>query len=288
MDEIKKTADIKPGFPRFFLFVLLFVAFLLAYIPVFKELFYTWSTSDEYSHGFIIIPVALYILWTKREKLAVIEVETSRSGLIFLIASLILYVLAQFSGISTLSSLTLVLTIASSSLYLFGPKIFRKIIFPVFILLFMIPIPSQVYSAATIPLQLFVSKVSVFLASLLSIPVYREGNIINLPERTLQVVQACSGLRSIISLLTLSLIFGYLTLRSNLLRSILFFAGIPVAIFVNIIRVLLMVVAFYYFNFDLTTGTVHTFFGLVIFFLALVFLYIVQRIISVWEKEKGH
>jgi exosortase len=123
------------------------------------------------------------------------------------------------------------------------------------------------------------------ISNLFGLPVYREGNVIHLPDRTLQVVQACSGLRSMISLLTLSAIFGYLTLKSNLLRTILFFSGIPAAILVNIIRVVLMVVAFYYFNYNLTTGTTHTIFGIIIFALALIFIAITKRVLSLWDKS---
>ena len=88
-----------------------------------------------------------------------------------------------------------------------------------------------------------------------------------------------------ISLLTLSAVFGYLTLKSNVLRTILFFSGIPAAIFVNIIRVVLMVLAFYYFNYNLTTGTIHTVFGIIIFVLALIFIAITKAVLSIWDKS---
>jgi exosortase len=152
-------------------------------------------------------------------------------------------------------------------------------------LCFMIPIPAQIYATLTVPFQLFVSAVSSFLASIANIPVYREGNVIYLPEHTLQVVQACSGLRSMISLLTLSAIFGYLTLKSNSLRTILFFSGIPAAIAVNIFRILIMIAAFYFFNFDLAKGNVHTIFGLFIFIVALMIVAAVRGVLSIWDRS---
>ena len=104
-------------------------------------------------------------------------------------------------------------------------------------------------------------------------------------SRTMQVVQACSGLRSMISLLTLSAIFGYFTLKSNFLRMILFFSGIPAAIVVNVIRVLLLVTAFYYLNFDLASGPIHTLFGMTIFILALLLIITMKRVLSIWDRS---
>ena len=179
----------------------------------------------------------------------------------------------------------MVLLLAGSVIYLYGLPMLKETLFPLFLLLFMIPFPSQIYSQLTMPLQLFVSKASVGAASLLGLPIHREGNVIRLPDQTLQVVQACSGLRSMISLLALSAIFGYLTLRSNLLRALLFFAGVPAAIFVNIIRVLLLILAFHYFNYDLTHGTIHTTFGIGIFVLALVFLALMRGVLCTWDSS---
>jgi exosortase len=274
----------KPCTGRAIMFAVLFGAFILAYFPILKSLVFSWGSSEEYSHGFFIVPIAAYVVWNKRSILSAIPINPSKWGLAFTLFSLALYIFSILAGILTLASFTMVFALSGMILYFFGLRVFKELFFPLFVLLFMIPIPEQMYSAATIPLQLFVSKISVWTASLLGVPIYREGNVIHLPERALQVVQACSGLRSMISLLTLSLIFGYLTMKSNILRTILFFSGIPIAIFVNIIRVLLMVLIFYYFNFDLTVGTIHTIFGLAIFFLALLILYLLRGALSAWEK----
>jgi exosortase len=276
----------KNNYSQLILGAILFSVFIFVYFPVWKNLILAWNNSEEYSHGFLIVPISLYIIWSKRKKLSEIPVKPSGWGLAVTLFSLGLYVFSQLAGISTLSSVMMICTICGMVLTLYGIKFLREILFPLLFLLLMIPVPSQIYSSVTMPLQLFVSKISVGIASLINIPVLREGNVIHLPERTLEVVQACSGLRSIVSLLTLSIIFGYFTLKSSLLRSLLFIAGIPAAIFVNIIRVLLMVAAFYYFDYDLTKGTIHTVFGVVIFILAVFFIFIVQKILSIWEKWK--
>jgi exosortase len=109
-----------------------------------------------------------------------------------------------------------------------------------------------------------------------------------MPERTLQVVQACSGLRSLVSLLTLAAVFGYLTLKSNVLRMILFVSGLPVAVFVNILRIILMIMAFYFMDLDLTEDRIHGIFGMVIFILALIFIAIIRKVLASWDKSAAN
>jgi len=259
--------------------------FILAYFPVWKNLVRYWYGSDEYSHGFFIIPICIYIVWQRRGALSKVPLRPSQWGLSFIIFSLLLYLFAHYAEISTIKPFSMVLLIVGVIIYLYGFHLAKALLFPVFLLLFMIPVPSQIYAKLTIPLQLFVSKSSVWLTSLIGLPIYREGNIIHLADRTFQVVRACSGLRSMISLLLLGAIFGYFTLKSNALRIILFFSAIPAAIFVNIVRILLLVLVYHFFLYDLTAGTIHTVFGIIIFMLALVFIAIFKGVLSIWDKS---
>ncbi|MEZ4600279.1 MAG: exosortase [Syntrophotaleaceae bacterium] len=263
---------------------LLGFAFLFAFLPTWRSLIYAWSSSDDYSHGFLIVPLSLYIVWKKRGEL---RTATNRPNwLIFplVVFSLLIYLVAKYAEILTLAPLSMILFIGASLFFLFGGKLFRHLVFPWFLLVFMVPVPSQIYAALTIPLQLFVTEVTAFLASLFGIPILREGNVLYLPEHTLQVVQACSGLRSIMSLLTLGAVIGYFGLQKNFLRGVLFISAIPVAILVNIVRVLLMVFAFYYFSFDLAEGIVHTIFGAAIFGLAMVLFLLARKVLALCEE----
>ncbi len=282
-DNTKSSTSISQ--PQWFLLALLFAGFILVYFPVWKSLVLTWYNSDDYSHGFFIVPICVFIIWQKRKTLAETPIQSSSWGLAVVIFALLMYLLGHLGEIATVASFSMVLVLAGLVIYFFGLQMFKELLFPLFLLLFMIPVPSQIYSTLTIPLQLFVSQVSAGIAGILGIPIYREGNVINLPEYTLQVVQACSGLRSMISLLTLSAIFAYMTLKSNTLRTILFLTGIPAAIVVNIFRVLLMIVAFYYFQYDLAEGSVHTVFGVVIFILALAIIAGMKGILSFWDTS---
>lgn len=259
--------------------------FIATYFPVLQELVKTWWRSDEYSHGFLIVPICCYIIWLKRNQLQSITYKPSIVGLIISICSLAVYVIGFYAGISTLCYLTIVPFWVGCVIYLYGYEMAKALFFPFLLLFFMIPVPSQLYSLLTIPLQLFVSKISVTSASNLGVPIYGEGNLIFLKDRTLEVVEACSGLRSLISLLTLSLIFGYFTLGSNILRGILFISAIPVAIFVNIVRVVLIVMALEYFDFDLTLDKYHSWFGLLIFILALVTIAAEKGVLGIWDPS---
>ena len=282
---ISSNSTIAPNPVKLLLTLLLITSFIVVFLPVWKNLIHAWSSSEEYSHGFFIIPICIYIIWQKKDRLSQIPPIPSRWGLLVVIFSLLLYLFAYFAEISTVTSFSMVPAACGILLYLYGFEITRLLLFPLFLLLFMIPVPAQVFSTLTVPLQLVVSASSTFLASLLDIPIYREGNVLHLPEKTLAVVHACSGLRSLISIITLSVVYGYFTLNSNLLRCVLVFSGIPAAILVNILRVLIMVLSFYYFNYDLTTGSVHTVFGVFIFFLAILFIVFIKGIISRWGRS---
>ena len=259
-------------------------SFVLAYYPVWQGLVSVWASSDDYSHGFFILPIAGYIVWQKKDRLARLTKRTSGLGLFLLCCSLVVYVLAYYAEIKTLASLSLVSTLAAGVYFLFGPAVLKELLFPLSFLLFMIPVPGQVYSAVTIPLQFIVTKTSVALMSTIGIPILRVGNVIHLPDHTFEVVQACSGLRSLVTLLTLSTIIAYFSLRSNGLRTILIICAVPVAVLVNIIRVTVMIVVYHYWGYDLTEGTVHTLSGLFIFVLAIAIIFLLRGILQRWDR----
>lgn len=265
--------------------LLLLSSFLLAYFPVWQKLIHAWSASDDYSHGFLILPVSLYIVWQKRERLAQVEKRPSSVGGMIVVFALALYLLAHYAEVATLASLSLVLVLAGAIIYLFGFSVFRELLFPLLFLFFMIPVPSQIFSTLTIPLQLLVSKASTAIASLFGVAVLREGNVILLPNRTLEVVQACSGLRSMMLLLALSAGIGYLTLRANPLRLALLAWAVPAAILVNVIRVLLIIFADDSFGYDLTANTPHTVSGVFIFILALILIAGARGVLSTWDRS---
>jgi exosortase A len=259
------------------------LAFGLVFFPTWQRLFHSWTSSDDYSHRLLIVTLSLYFLWDRRKELSVASVEPSWSVFPVVLIFLTLYLLAQFAEIRTLESIAMILFLGSSVYFLVGFQFLKQCAFPLFILLFMIPVPAQIYAELTLPLQLFVSKATILIVSFLGIPAVREGNVLYLPEHTLQIVQACSGLRSNISLL-LGTLIGYLSLKSNVFRTVLTLFAIPVAVLVNIVRVLVMVMVFYFFDFDLTDGVAHTLFGIAVFCLAVVLFIFIQKGLAFCDK----
>jgi exosortase len=264
---------------------LLCISFFVAYYPVWRNLVNVWANNANYSHGFVILPLSLYILWRQRSELANAAKATTgqRKGLLFATFALIIYILALVGGIQTLSSLSMIFFLAGVILYLWGYQILRITTFPLILLVLMIPVPSQLLAAMTIPLQLLVTEIAGALAGSIGIPIYIQGNLIHLPNQIFEVVEACSGLRSIMTLITLGAFMGYFTLNTNWQRILLVASALPIAIVVNSGRVLAMVVFSFYFNIDLLQGKSHTFFGMGIFLVSLLFFFGIQKILAQWQ-----
>jgi exosortase len=282
---MKNIFNIVDHFSRIHLLsFLLAISFLWCFSPVWKGLLNAWSSSDDYSHGFLIVPLSFYILWQKRDEIRKVKIRPTWLVFPLVLLSLVSYIFADYAEIQTLSPLAMILFLGSSLFFLFGKQFFKVCSFPLFLLLFMVPVPAQIYAELTIPLQLFVTKTTALILSFIGIPHLREGNVLHLPEHTMQVVQACSGLRSIMSLLTLGVVIGYFSLASNLLRTILFVFAIPIAILVNVVRLLLIVIILYYYNFDLASGMPHTVLGILVFCLAILFFILLRRCLTLCEK----
>jgi exosortase len=184
-----------------------------------------------------------------------------------------------------------VITIIGAVLLLGGTVILKKLAFPLFLLFFMVPIPALIYNSVTFPLQLLASRLAAEALTVLSIPVMREGNVLELPNQTLSVVEACSGIRSLLSLTFLSLVYGYFFERKIWIRVVLFFSTVPIAIVANGSRVTLTGVLTQI-KPELAEGFFHTASGWVIFMVALVILLLfhqlVIRVEAYWRSRSAH
>ena len=170
--------------------------------------------------------------------------------------------------------LSLVMCIFGMVLYLLGTEFTRRTWFEIVFLCFMIPIPYVIYFSATFPMQLLASKVTVFLLDLLGMPVIRQGNIIHLPNESLEVAEACSGLRSLISLLALGAIYAYITQKSIWTKAILFLSTIPIAVAGNVFRVFLTSLLVYTTDLHVTEEPMHSIMGASVFVVAFILLFI--------------
>jgi exosortase len=263
-------------------FYVLIAFIIIINLPALAELIRDWTLDPNYSHGFLIIPISIYLIYRKRKEL-VFPSKPANQGIILLAIGCfgIIFGTAASEYFSTRFSLTLIIT--GLSLYYLGRDNFKKVWFAFFFLLFMIPIPAIIYYAATLPMQLFASKITNNILHLIGVASIRHGNIIHLPGYMLEVAEACSGLRSLSTLLALAALYGHLTLPGTIRPLILFFSAIPIAIIANIIRLTFTAVGAYAVSTELAEDFLHEVSGMLVFISSFIILIILGAILK-WRK----
>jgi exosortase len=247
------------------------------YAPILSSLVHQWASDENYSHGFIIVPFAAWFAWQQRRALAAAPAAPSAAGLIVVGGSLLVLLAGLFGAELFLTRVSLVGLIAGTVLYLFGWAYLRRLAFPIGLLLLAIPLPAVLFNQIAFPLQLLASRTGEAALSLANVPVLREGNILVLPTTTLEVAQACSGIRSLMSLLALGVILGKLSEPRRWARVVLAFLTIPVAIAANAARVAGTGLAASYVGAEAAEGFFHTFSGWLVFVVAFALLMAAQR-----------
>jgi exosortase len=249
------------------------VSILLAicYAPVLTALVTQWNYDPDMGHGFFVPLIAGFIAWKKRDRMAETIPAPNWWGLaIMLWAGFQLYI-ATLGAELFLARTSFVISIIGAVLLLGGTAYLRIFGFPLFLLFFMVPIPAVIYNQITFPLQMLASRVAENTIDLLQIPVIRQGNVLILPQQTLNVVEACSGIRSLLTLTFLSLVYGYFFEERTWVRIVLFVSTIPIAIAANAGRVAFTGVVSQ-FKPDLAEGWFHEAQGWVIFMIGLAIL----------------
>jgi len=249
------------------------VAVLLAicYGPVLAALANQWNWDPDMGHGFFVPIIAGYIAWQKRGTILEKPAKTNWWGLAVMAWGALQLYIATLGAEIFLARTSFVITVIGAVLLLGGTEYLKTFAFPLFLLFFMVPIPAIIYNEITFPLQLIASSAAEHAIDMLQIPVIREGNVLVLAQQSLNVVEACSGIRSLLTLTFLSLVYGYFLEKRTWLRVVLFFSTIPIAVVANAGRVTLTgVIA----NFkpELAEGLFHEAQGWVIFMVALVIL----------------
>ena len=260
---------------------------LWLYMPTLVHLVGQWWNDPNFSHGFFVPLFSAFIIWQERSKLARLTVQPSWWGVLPLPFGLCVLVLGQMGAELFLSRLSLLIVLAGWIVLFLGWNFFRALLFPWAFLLLMIPIPSVVFNQITFPLQLLASKVASTILPWLGVPVLREGNIINLPAMALEVADACSGIRSLMSLATLAVIYGYLMERKIAVRVLLALAALPIAVAANSLRVVITGLLVQYWDPDKARGFFHEFQGWLMFVVSLVMLYLLHRVLRLFWREEG-
>ena len=247
---------------------------VILYLPALIDLVVDWYQDANYSHGFLVPLVSAYLIWRKRKQRAGMEKSSRKFGLVLIIFGMILFILGNGASEYFTVRFSLVVTIFGIALFNFGSEIFRRIWFALFFLVFMIPVPYVIYFSATFPMQLFASKATTVLLNLIGMTVVRQGNVIYLPEQVLEVAEACSGMRSLVSLLALGAIYAYLSQKRLSAQIILFLSTVPIAVIGNIFRVFATAVIAYSSGADVTAEPIHSILGLSVFAVAFIMLFI--------------
>lgn len=252
--------------------VLLLPLLAAVYATVVPDMAGQWLEDPNYSHGFLVPLIAGYFLYQKWPELLTTPVCPSSWGLPLMLASLALLVVGIAGTEYFTMRSSLVFLLAGIVLYCYGWQVLKFLALPIGFLLFMVPLPYIVYDAMAFPLKLFITKVSVFVLKATGIIVWREGNILMFPQIVLEVADACSGLRSLMSLLALSVAFAFFSQVTNLKRTLLVLSAIPIAIVTNMLRVIVTGFLAQYYGAAAAEGFFHEFAGMAVFAMAMLLL----------------
>ncbi len=279
LDKMKNaTATIQRFSPGLIWIPALLVA--MVYLPALRDLVVNWYQDGNYSHGFLIPIVSLYMLWSIRSELATLPKKSSRGGLILLIAGMVLFILGNAAAEYFTVRFSFVLVLYSLVWYFSGRVVARRVWFPFFFLLFMIPIPYVLYYAVAFPMQLAATKITVKVLAAVGMEVVRQGNIIHLAGGySLEVAEACSGIRSLTALLALGALYAYITQKKLTAQLLLFVFTIPVSVFANVVRVFTTTLLVSAVGLEITREPLHTIMGLSVFVVSFVCLAIAGGIL---------
>lgn len=262
---------------------LLFLGIL--YYSVFKSMVYDWLHLPDFSHGFLIPFISLFLVWERSAKLYSLSLSPKNSGVVLIIFGLFLLLAGNLAVESFTMRFSFLIVLSGIFLFLLGWTHLKLLLFPIVFLIFMIPIPSILMLKIILPMQLFASKVATAFLQQLGISVLREGNIIHLADTTLEVAEACSGIRSLISLLALGTIFSYFSTKILWQRIILVLSCFVIAIFVNALRVSATVVLANTYGISVAEGFFHDFSGYMLFLVALALLVALNFLLSKFKHQ---
>jgi len=285
------SIDTTPGIflPPFFsrsgpaLLVVALLAVLYRGIAV--KMVVDWYELPDFSHGFLIPFFAAYLLWDKRRELQGTAIAPSWAGVWLVVLGLFVLLLGVFGADLFLQRTSFVLLAAGLVWTLLGRAMLGRVKFVLFVLLLAIPLPTILFNQITFPLQILASRLASALLPLAGVPVLREGNVIQLPAMQLEVAEACSGIRSLMSLFTVAVIYGYFLERKTWRRVVLALASVPIAVAANGARIFGTGLCVQYWDPEKAMGFFHEFSGWLMFVISLGCLYLVHRAMELVAKK---
>jgi exosortase len=267
-------------------FLVLGLLLILLYDHIAVKLVTDWATLPDFSHGFLIPFFALFLLWDKRQALRSTPIVPTWAGIWLVALGLFALLLGVLGADLFVQRTSFVLLTAGLVWTLLGKAMLGQLKFVLFVLLLAIPLPTILFNQITFPLQILASTCASNLLQLVGVPVLQEGNIIQLPAMPLEVAEACSGIRSLMSLFTVAVIFGYLFERTTWRRVVLALSSIPIAVTANVARIFGTGLCVQYWDPDKALGFFHEFQGWLMFLVSLACLYLVHIAMGVLSRER--
>ncbi len=250
------------------------------YFPFIQKMVQDWGENANYSHGYLIPFISAYMIWALRGQLAEIEQKPSYWGLLLIVIGLVQLFIAKVGSELFLQRTSLIILLFGISIFFFGGRFTRFIWLPLAYLIFMVPLPAIVWNRIAFPMQIFSSTITEDVVRLLGMPILREGNVLHLPQTTLEVVDACSGLRSLTTMLALSAAFTFIANQVTWKKWVLFLSAFPIAILVNIIRLTATAVLASWYGGEVAQGFLHDFSGMLVFAAGIALLIMTQTALS--------
>lgn len=260
---------------------------LIAYLPTLKWMADRWLAKESYyGHGFLIPFISLYVIWQRRDAIKKASISSEFSGLWIAVLAIIVHIICSTLRVYFISGFSLVFVIYGLILFFFGREMMRQLVFPVFFLLTMVPLPLVLISNLTVKLKLFAAQCATFILNHIGFPSIRDGSIIRMPHSYIAVEAPCSGLRSLIALLTLGLLFAFAMKTSYLKKAIVLLSAVPIAIAANMLRIIMIATVNDLYGEKIAMGFFHDFTGFLVFVFAFAGLWMVVRAIDPAKDEE--
>jgi exosortase len=255
------------------------------YATNFAKLVSDWWSDENYSHGFFVPVAFFWMLWQRRSELATAKVAPQPWALGIVVLALVQLALGTWGAENFVAHSSFLVLLCGITLFLFGTEVFRLAAFPIAWLLFMIPLPAIIFYSITFPLQLLASRLAQIILDILRVPNVCEGNVLYLANFTAGVAEACSGIRSLISMLAFAVLIGYLLRLSWRARLILVVTAVPITLGMNAARVAGAGLIGNYFGARWAEGFFHTFSGWLLFLGSLAIMLGVTQILRKFETR---
>jgi exosortase len=263
------------------------ILLVVLYYRVAIKLVYDWYTIPDYSHGFLVPFFAAFLIWDKRKVLGAIPIKQTWSGIALVVFSIMVLILGVYGVELFTARISFIFLMTGLIATFFGWAMVRELRFPLLVLLLAIPFPAILFNRITFPLQLLASRIASDILPVLGVPTLHEGNVIELPVMKLEVAEACSGIRSLMSLFTLAVFYGYFLEHTTKRRVILALASIPIAVTANVARIVGTGLCVQYWDPEKALGFFHEFSGWVMFVVSLACLFLVHRAMRLISPVKA-